>query len=85
MLRRPLASLLAVLSGDNESGLFYAAMNTQEHDPLEKGRGGERESCRSSGRKERQHETKWRDGGNQTGFRESLEEKRDEQKGRRRA
>lgn len=37
MLRRPLASLLAVLSGDNESELFYAAMNTQEHDPQSKG------------------------------------------------
>lgn len=33
MLRAPPASLLAMLSGDNESELFYAAVNTQEHDP----------------------------------------------------
>lgn len=35
MLRGPPASLLAVLSVDNESELFYAAVNTQEHDPHE--------------------------------------------------
>lgn len=38
MWRGPPASLLAVLSGDNESELFYAAVNTQEHDPHERKR-----------------------------------------------
>lgn len=52
MLRGPPASLLAVLSGDNESELFYAAVNTQEHDPHE-GKGEVGKGSEGPGRREK--------------------------------
>lgn len=61
MLRGPPASLLAVLSGDNESELFYAAVNTQEHDP-HGGKGEVGKGSEGPGRREKLRDTKKKKG-----------------------
>lgn len=95
MLRGPPASLLAVLSGDNESQLFYAAVNTQEHDPHEgKGEVGKGSEGPKRGEKlldppkKRSRkmgwwcETRWRDGKPDRIWWKTLEEKEEKRKKR---